>query len=69
MEYLIVMQDCIHYMENNMHEMHGFKDYEVLKMQRDLDWMLQGTTDVDPKRVDFPIDFLGNTTSGEVQTF
>ena len=36
-----------------MHEMHGFKDYEVLKMQRDLDWMLQGTTDVERKRGDF----------------
>ena len=27
-------------MENNLHEMHGFKDCEVLKMKRDRDWML-----------------------------
>jgi len=53
MEYQLVMQECIRYMEQNMHEMHGFKDYEVLKMQRDLDWMLQGTTDVERKRADF----------------
>jgi len=53
MEFQIVMQECIRYMEENLHEMHGFKDYEVLKMQRDLDWMLQGTTDVERKRGDF----------------
>jgi len=53
MEFQIVMQECIRYMEDNLHEMHGFKDYEVLKMQRDLDWMLQGTTDVERKRGDF----------------
>ena len=40
-------------MQDNLDEMHGFKDYEVLKMQRDLDWMLQGTTDVERKRGDF----------------
>jgi hypothetical protein len=53
MEFQIVMQECIRYMEDNMHEMHGFKDYEVLKMRRDLDWMLQSTTDVERKRADF----------------
>ena len=33
--------------------MHGFKDYEVLKMQRDLAWMIKGTDDVERKREDF----------------
>ncbi len=53
MEFQLVMQNCIQYMQDNLDEMHGFKDYEVLKMQRDLDWMLQGTTDVERKRGDF----------------
>ena len=52
-EYQIVMQKSIRFMEDNMHEMHGFKDYELLKMQRDLDWMLQGTDNVERKRADF----------------
>ena len=47
------MDDIIDYMENNLHEMHGFKDYEVLKMKRDKDWMLAGTTDIERKRGDF----------------
>ena len=52
-EYTIKLEQCIEYMEANLHEMHGFKDYEVLKMKRDLDWMRQGTIDVDRKRADF----------------
>ena len=47
------MQECIENMQHNQHEMHGFKDYEVLKMQRDLDWMLEGTDNVEQKRADF----------------
>ena len=42
-------------MQNNLDEMHGFKDYEVLKMRRDLAWM-QGKDniiDVDTRRADF----------------
>ena len=52
-EYKIVLQECIENMQHNQHEMHGFKDYEVLKMQRDLDWMLEGTDRVEQKRADF----------------
>ena len=52
-EYSLVMDDIINYMENNIHEMHGFKDYEVLKMKRDKDWMLAGTENVERKRGDF----------------
>ena len=52
-EYSFIMDDIIDYMENNLHEMHGFKDYEVLKMKRDKDWMLAGTTDIERKRGDF----------------
>lgn len=52
-EYGSLLENCIEYMEDNLHEMHGFKDYEVLKMKRDLDWMLSGTSDVERKRGDF----------------
>ena len=52
-EYSIIMDDVIGFMENNLHEMHGFKDYEVLKMKRDRDWMLLGTDNVERKRSDF----------------
>jgi hypothetical protein len=33
--------------------MHGFKDYEVLKMKRDRDWMLASTDNLERKRGDF----------------
>jgi len=33
--------------------MHGFKDYEVLKMRRDLQWMQEGTPDIERKQADF----------------
>ena len=45
--------DCINFMNDNLDEMHGFKDYEVLKMRRDLQWMQKGTDDVERKRADF----------------
>jgi hypothetical protein len=52
-EYSIIMDDVIEFMEQNLDEMHGFKDYEVLKMKRDRDWMLSGTNNVERKRGDF----------------
>ena len=52
-EYSMIMDDVIKYMEENLHEMHGFKDYEVLKMKRDRDWMLSGTTNTERKQGDF----------------
>jgi hypothetical protein len=52
-EYSMVMDDVIKYMEENLHEMHGFKDYEVLKMKRDRDWMLASTDNLERKRGDF----------------
>ena len=45
--------DCINYMTDNQDEMHGFKDYEILKMRRDLQWMQKGTDNVERKRADF----------------
>lgn len=52
-DYSIVMDDIIDFMEQNLHEMQGFKDYEVLKMKRDRDWMLSGTENTKRKRSDF----------------
>lgn len=52
-DYSIVMDDIIEFMEQNLHEMQGFKDYEVLKMKRDRDWMLSGTENTKRKRSDF----------------
>jgi hypothetical protein len=40
-------------MNDNLDEMHGFKDYEVLKMRRDLQWMQEGTPDIERKQADF----------------
>ena len=45
--------DCINFMNDNLDEMHGFKDYEVLKMRRDLQFMQKGTDDVERKKADF----------------
>jgi hypothetical protein len=45
--------DCINFMNDNLDEMHGFKDYEVLKMRRDLQWMQEGTPDIERKQADF----------------
>lgn len=45
--------DCINYMNENLDEMHGFKDYEVLKMRRDLQFMQKGTDNIERKRGDF----------------
>tara|TARA_B110000503_G_scaffold122005_1_gene186129 strand:- start:286 stop:1038 length:753 start_codon:yes stop_codon:yes gene_type:complete len=45
--------DCINFMTDNLDEMHGFKDYEVLKMRRDLQWMQEGTSDTERKQADF----------------
>ena len=53
--YSLYLKDCISFMQNNLDEMHGFKDYEVLKMRRDLAWMqgVDNITDVDTRRADF----------------
>jgi hypothetical protein len=32
---------------------HGFKDYEVQRMRRDIAWMREGTDNVEQKRADF----------------
>jgi organic radical activating enzyme len=45
--------DCINFMNDNLDEMHGFKDYEVLKMRRDLQFMQKGTDNIERKRADF----------------
>lgn len=51
--YELCLTDCIEFMEENLHEMQGFKDYEVLKLQRDLSWMRAGTDNLEKKRADF----------------
>ena len=51
--YEVCLTDCIEFMEENLHNSHGFKDYEVLKMKRDLAWMKAGTDDIERKRADF----------------
>jgi hypothetical protein len=32
---------------------HGFKDYEVQRLRRDIAWMREGTDNVEQKRADF----------------
>jgi hypothetical protein len=32
---------------------HGFKDYEVQRMRRDIAWMKEGTDNVEQKQADF----------------
>lgn len=51
--YSICLEECLDFMQDNLDEMHGFKDYEVLKLQRNLDWMQGGTDDIERKRADF----------------
>jgi hypothetical protein len=51
--YTMCLEECVDFMNDNLHEMHGFKDYEILKMKRDIDWMKRGTQDIDRKRNDF----------------
>jgi len=53
--YTIYLEDCIAFMESNLDEMRGFKDYEVLKMKRDLAWMkeINSISDVDTCRANF----------------
>ena len=52
-EYILIMDKIIEFMEKNTDEMHGFKDYEVLKMKRDRDWMSTGTDNLERKQGDF----------------
>jgi organic radical activating enzyme len=41
------------YMETPDNPFHGFKDYEVQRMRRDIAWMREGTDNVEQKRADF----------------
>lgn len=52
-QYYSYVENAIKFMQENLHEMHGFKDYEVLKLQRDLMWMFGSTPDLERKRADF----------------
>lgn len=51
------LEDAISYMKENMEteetRFHGFKDYEVQRLQRVLDWMKQGKENVAPDRANF----------------
>jgi hypothetical protein len=41
------------YLETPERPFHGFKDYEVQRMRRDIAWMKEGTDNVEQKRADF----------------
>jgi len=51
------LEDAKAYMEDNIEteesRFHGFKDYEIQRMSRDIAWMKQGTNNVEQKKADF----------------
>jgi hypothetical protein len=38
---------------DNENDLHGFKDFEIQRMRRDVDWMRNGTDDLTRKKIDF----------------
>lgn len=54
--YCFLLQDAIEYMQQNLEtdhdRFHGFKDYEIQRMQRNLSWMKSGHSDA-TARADF----------------
>jgi len=46
-------QYMLDHMETEDDRFHGFKDYEVQRMDRDIAWMKQGTDNVEQKKADF----------------
>lgn len=55
--YADILERVTDWMELNLETaddpFHGFKDYEVQRMRRDIAWMREGTNDVEQKRADF----------------
>ena len=55
--YADVLERVADWMELNLETpadpFHGFKDYEVQRMRRDIAWMREGTNNVEQKRADF----------------
>jgi hypothetical protein len=51
------LEEVVDWMEANIETperpFQGFKDYEVQRMRRDVDWMREGTDNVEQKRADF----------------
>ena len=47
--YTLLLEQAIEYMQQNIetdeNRFHGFKDYEIQRLQRDLSWMLSGQPD------------------------
>jgi len=41
------------HLETEENRFHGFKDYEIQRMDRDIAWMRQGTDNVEQKKADF----------------
>jgi hypothetical protein len=55
--YADVLERVADWMELNLETpadpFHGFKDYEVQRMRRNIAWMREGTDNVEQKRADF----------------
>ena len=55
--YIGILERVADWMELNLETaedpFHGFKDYEVQRMRRDIAWMREGTDNVEQKRADF----------------
>jgi hypothetical protein len=55
--YADILERVADWMELNLETpedpFHGFKDYEVQRMRRDIAWMKEGTNNVEQKRADF----------------
>jgi hypothetical protein len=55
--YADVLERVADWMELNLETaedpFHGFKDYEVQRMRRDIAWMREGTDNIEQKRADF----------------
>jgi organic radical activating enzyme len=55
--YIGILERVADWMEQNLETaedpFHGFKDYEVQRMRRDIAWMREGTDNVEHKRADF----------------
>jgi hypothetical protein len=55
--YASILERVADWMELNLETaddpFHGFKDYEVQRMRRDIAWMKEGTNNIEQKRADF----------------
>lgn len=56
-EYADILEETKEWMQQHQvatnDDLHGFKDFEINRLDRDIAWMRNGTTDVERKRADF----------------